>query len=137
MSANDSSLLFTAVCGAENLFWDSKLSWHTSTPDLPLCFLKVIPIWIPAAILCLLTLLVRINDCNARSRRRKKKVAYHTDYVIKQEATEITQKYKELPSLTFYDLMTRWRRWSLLFSLKLFAISSLLFFTVFGNSINN
>ena len=134
MSTNDSTVLLLSLCGAENPFWDLNLSWHTSTPDLPLCFLKIIPIWIPAAILCTLTLFVRIKDYATRNRKHDQEVTHQANYVFKREVTD-AEDTEDIASLTFYELMTRWRNWSLIFSLKLFIVSCLVFCTVFGKSV--
>ena len=138
---NDTKLFFDAVCGADNPFWDLNLSWHTSTPDLTLCLIKIVPVWIPAAVLCVVASLVRFTEYNARSRKRGRGANRKTKDVDDQKTNDIdlqnsmqypSEEHAEIPRLTVWDFVTRWRRWSSLFLLKLFAISSLVFLAFFG-----
>ena len=133
LGPNISITYISPVCGDRNPFWDSNLSWHTSNPDLTLCFLKTVPVWTSAILLWLLTLLTCLVSKTEWSKRKT---------FIKNEKTTIaipTDEYTPLLSAersptppSYSQLIQRWRLWSAFFSIKLAALGIMIVCTAIG-----
>ena len=120
---NDSLLFFASVCGSDNPFWDPELSWHSSNPDLSICFLKTVPIWLPSAVLWLATFLV----CVFAPRRRRKDKSNWSG--TKEAEVSLPRSFGE----EFRQFTLKWRHWSPLFAVKVATLLLLILVTVTGS----
>ena len=134
---NDSRVLFPAACGSDNPFWDPDVSWHTSSPDLTICFLKTVPFWLPSALLWLATVLVCLLGPRKGRRQKGNRTANERDFSSIDR--EVTSAYDEISSslslgASFLQLARRWRSWSLLFAIKIIALPCLILLTAIGRA---
>ena len=126
VARNDSVLFFDTICGARSPFWDSSLSWDTSSPDLTICFIKIVPVWLSCAILWLSTALV----CLFLPRKRRKRDD-NENFISDAKFNDQLQSFFAL-EISFVEFMRRWRGWSILFVVKIVGLAILSLLTIIG-----
>ena len=133
LDANVSIPYLFLVCGDRNIYWDANVSWHTSTPDMTLCFLKTVPVWTPAVLQWLLALLTCLVSKTDWSKRRKFAKNEKTTIVIPTDEFKPLLSPETSPTPpSFSQLIQRWRLWSSFFAIKLAGISVMIVCTTIG-----